>query len=154
QGKLKKTRIEGGEPVSLCNAPAGRGAGWAEDDSIIAALDPQTSLSRVPAEGGKAVSITDLRAEVGEFSHRWPQALPGGKAVLFITSTRYANFDDADIAVVSLKDHQRKTILEHGGMYPRYLPSGHLVYVTKGSLFAIPFDLERLEAQGSPTPIQ
>jgi hypothetical protein len=25
--------------------------------------------------------------------------------------------------------------------HPRYLPSGHLVYVTKGTLVAVPFDL-------------
>jgi hypothetical protein len=57
QGKLKKTRLDGGEPVSLCNASAGRGASWADDgNNIIAALDPQTTLSEVPAEGGKGRS--------------------------------------------------------------------------------------------------
>jgi Tol biopolymer transport system component len=35
-------------------------------------------------------------------------------------------------------------------MYPRYLPSGHLIYVTKGTLFAVPFDLDRLEVRGAP----
>src|SRR6516162_5037519 len=82
QGKLKKTRIDGGEPVPLCNAPAGRGASWADDDTIIATLDPQTTLSRVPAEGGDAARLTDFRADIGEFTHRWPHVLPGGKAVL------------------------------------------------------------------------
>jgi Tol biopolymer transport system component len=155
QGKLKKMRLDGGEPNPLCDAPAGRGASWADDgNKIIAALDPQTTLSEVPAEGGKPVAIPELRADVGEFSHRWPSVLPGSKAVLFITSTRYANFDDAGIAVVSLKDHQRKTVIEHAGMYPRYLPSGHLVYVTKGNLFAIPFDLERLEVRGTATLLE
>ena len=80
--------------------------------------------------------------------------MPGGKAVLFTTSTRYANFDDAGIAVVSLKDHQRKMVIEHAGMYPRYLPSGHLVYVTKGTLFAVPFDPDRLEVRGAATRLE
>jgi serine/threonine-protein kinase len=31
QGKLKKTRIDSGDPVSLCDAPNGRGASWGED---------------------------------------------------------------------------------------------------------------------------
>jgi serine/threonine-protein kinase len=155
QGKLKKTRLDGGEPVSLCNAPAGRGASWTDDgNSIIAALDPQTTLSEVPAEGGKPVPITELRSEAGEFSHRWPQVLPGGKAVLFTTSTKYANFDDAGIAVVSLKDHHRKMLIEHGGMLPRYLPSGHLVYVTKGTLFAVAFDLKQLEVRGTAARLE
>jgi serine/threonine-protein kinase len=149
QGKLKKTRIDGGEPVSLWDAPAGRGASWAEDGNIIAALDTQAGLSQVPPEGGKAIPLTELG--LGELSHRWPQVLPGGQVVLFTAGSDYANFDGNEIAVVSLKDHRRKTVLEHAGMYPRYLPSGHLVYVTKGTLFAVPFDLDRQQVHGSPT---
>ncbi len=136
----------------MCDAPAARGASWGEDGNIIAALDTQTVLSQVPPEGGKAVSVTNF--SLGETSHRWPQVLPGGKAVLFNTSIRFGNFDEAEIAVVSLKDHRRKTVLGYAGMYPRYLPGGHLVYVTKGTLFAIPFDLERLEVRGAATLLE
>jgi serine/threonine-protein kinase len=39
-------------------------------------------------------------------------------------------------------------------MYPRYLPSGHLVYVTKGNLFAVAFDLDRLEVRGQAMLLQ
>src|SRR5207249_9881078 len=130
----------------------GRGASCGEDGAIVAALDTQAGLSQIPSEGGKAVPLTELVA--GEFSHRWPQALPGGKAVLFSSSIAYANFDDAGIAVVSVKDHTKKMVLEHAGMYPRYLPSGHLVYVTKGSLFAAPFDPDRLEVRGAGAPVE
>jgi serine/threonine-protein kinase len=153
QGKLKKTRIDGGEPVSLCDAYTARGGSWGEGGDIVAALDPQTTLSRIPAEGGRPVSITEVRGEVGEFSHRWPQVLPGGQAVLFTSSSKYANFDDAAIAVLSLTDRRIKTVLAHAGMFPRYLPTGHLVYVTKGALFAVPFDLKRLEVRGAPAKL-
>ncbi len=149
-GKLKKTRIDGGEPVSLCDAPAGRGASWGEDGKIIAALDSQVGLSQVPPEGGTAIPVTELG--FGEVTHRWPQVLPGGKAVLFTLGTEYANFDVAGIAVVSLDDHRTKIV--HQGMYPRYLPSGHLAYVTKGTLFAVPFDLDRLSVGGPATSLQ
>lgn len=151
QGKLKKMRVDGGEPVSLCDASNGRGASWGEDDTIVAALDTQAGLSQVSAEGGKPVPLTNLVS--GETTHRWPQILPGAKAVLFNSSVAYANYDESEIAVVSLKDHRRKTVLQHG-MYPRYLPSGHLVYVTKGRLFAVPFDLDRLETRGTATPLE
>jgi serine/threonine-protein kinase len=153
-GKLKKTHVDSGEPISLCDAPAGRGASWGDDGNIIAALDTNAGLSEVPPEGGKAVSVTKLNLEVGENTHRWPHVLPGGKAVLFNASIAYGNYDEAPIAVVSLKDHQRKTLLEHAGMYPRYLPSGHLLYVTKGTLFAAPFDTDRLELRGPATMLE
>jgi serine/threonine-protein kinase len=151
-GKLKKTRIDGGEPIPLCNAAAGRGATWTEDGNIIAALGPQSALSQIPAEGGTPLPITELSP--GELSHRWPQVLPGGKAALFTATTDYAYHENAAIAIVDLKDHHRKVLLEHAGMYPRYLPSGHLVYVAKGMLFAVPFVPERLELRGNPIPLQ
>ncbi len=149
-GKLKKTRTDGGEPVSLCNAPAGRGASWGEDGKIIASLDSQVGLSQVPSEGGAPTAVTELGFD--NSSHRWPQVLPGGKAVLFTLGTGYGNFDGAGIAVVSLED--RRTKIVHQGMYPRYLTSGHLVYVANGNLFAVPFDLDRLEVQGPPSLLQ
>jgi serine/threonine-protein kinase len=149
QGKLKKIRIDGGEPIPLCDAPSGRGASWGEDGNIIAALDPQQGLTQVPSEGGRSISITELAP--AEATHRWPQILPGGKAALFAVNIVSINFDEAGIAVVSLKDPQRKMVLEHGGLYPRYLPNGHLVYVIKGALFAVPFDPVRLEVRGAAT---
>jgi serine/threonine-protein kinase len=147
-GKLKKTRIDGGEPVSLCDAPAGRGASWGEDGKIVAAIDSLSFLTLVSAESGEPTRLTDF--EPDEFTHRWPQVLPGGKAVLFFAATTYGSMDPGKIAVVTLKDHRRKTVLDHAGIFPRYLSSGHLVYVTKGALFGIPFDTERLEVSGVP----
>src|SRR5262249_4708167 len=95
QGKLKRMRIEGGELVSLCDAPAGRGGSWSEDGSIVAALDQQSGLSQIPPQGGEPVVLTKLNLDVGETTHRWPQVLPGGKAVLFFNSIAYGHYDEA-----------------------------------------------------------
>jgi serine/threonine-protein kinase len=94
--------------------------------------------------------VTELAQ--GEITHRWPQILPGGKAVLFTASPTNAAFDGANIEVMSLSDHRRKTLVR-GGTYGRYLPSGHLVYVNRGTLFAVPFDADRLEVHGTPAPV-
>jgi serine/threonine-protein kinase len=146
KGKLKKTRIDGGDPVALCDAPQGRGGSWGDDGNIIAALNTLTGLSVIPSGGGKPSTLTELPP--GESTHRWPQILPGGKAVLFSASTAGGNFDESNFIVFSLQDHTRKTVLEHSGLFPRYAPTGHLVYVRKGSLLATPFDAQRLEARG------
>jgi serine/threonine-protein kinase len=42
--------------------------------------------------------------------------------------------------------------VQRGGYYGRYLPSGHLVYLHDGTLFAAPFDLNRMEVTGQPVP--
>jgi serine/threonine-protein kinase len=150
-GKLKKTRWDGGEPVYLCDAPSSRGASWGEDSNIVAALDIEVGLSQVPSEGGRPLLLTQLRP--GENTHRWPQVLPGGKAVLFEMSTTWGTLDGGHIAVHSLQDHRQRIVLERAGFYPRYVASGHLVYITNGTLFAVPFDAERLQVHGAAVPI-
>jgi serine/threonine-protein kinase len=99
--------------------------------------------------------LTTLDQQAGESTQRWPQVLPGGKAVLYTSGAGGVGiiFEDADINVYSMASGQRKTLLRHGGFYVRYLPSGHLVYMHAGTLFAVPFDLRRLEVTGQPTPI-
>src|SRR5262249_19506697 len=61
------------------------------------------------------------------------------------------NFEDADIVVQSRESGERK-IVQHGGYYPRYLPSGHLVYMHQGTLFTAPFDPDRFEITSQPVP--
>jgi serine/threonine-protein kinase len=149
-GLLKKTRIDGGQPIQVCNAPNGRGASWSEDGTIVATLQPQAGLSLIPPEGGRTTALTTLNP--GNHSHRWPQFLPGGQAVLFTVTTDYGYFDGSAIAVVSLKDRRVKILRQHAGMYPRYQPGGFLTYVTNGMLFAAPFDPDRLEMR-EPVPL-
>jgi serine/threonine-protein kinase len=153
QGKLKKVPIEGGEAITLADAPSGRGASWSEDGNIVAALDTRSGLSSVPSTGGVVTAATEFDRERGEATHRWPQVLPGGKAVLFTTSTVTNDFDAADIAVADLVNHRTRIVLARAGTYPRFLPDGHLVYVSKGTLYAVAFDLDRLEVRGVPVPV-
>ena len=97
--------------------------------------------------------MTTLDKAKKEATHRWPQVLPGGKAVIFTSHTQAtADFDNATIEVLTLATGERK-VLQKGGSYGRYVPSGHLVYVSKAALFAVPFDLSRLEVTGSPAPV-
>ena len=56
------------------------------------------------------------------------------------------------VEVLSLPDHRRKTLVR-GATFERFLPSGHLVYVSKGTLFSVPFELNRLEVRGTPVPV-
>ncbi len=154
-GKLRKISVEGGAEVVLCDVYSSyTGADWGEDGNIIASLRISGGLSRVPSTGGTPTPVTELEGE--ERTHRWPQILPGGKAMLFTAENSRVGFDDASIDVVTLADHRRKT-LQRGGTYGRYLAApggkGYLVYVNRGTLFAVPFDPEKLETSGSPRPV-
>jgi serine/threonine-protein kinase len=149
-GKLKKISVTGGAALILCDAPEGRGGDWGEDGNIALAPSAHSGLFRVPEVGGKPSELTKLDLSAGEWTHRWPQVLPGGKAVLF-TQRGSMNFDDATIVVQSLITGQRK-IVQRGGTFGRYLPGGYLVYLHSGTLFGAPFDVDRLELVGAPVP--
>jgi serine/threonine-protein kinase len=153
-GKMKKISVLGGAPILLCDAPVSRGASWGEDGSIVWASQNVIALSRVSAEGGASEPVTKVPG--GTVSHRWPQVLPGGEAVLFTLSRSSLAFEDASIAAVSLKTGEIKILL-HGGYFGRYLPTGdatgHLVYVHEGVLFGVRFDLGRLEILGTAVPL-
>ncbi len=103
-GKMKKLSVQGGAAVTLCDAPNGRGASWGEDGNIVVTLNSGSSigLSRVPDSGGSPQTLTKPR-DAGEVSHRWPQVLPGGQAVLFTTTTVAGDYDNGSIQVLSLK---------------------------------------------------
>jgi len=150
---LKKVSLSGGAPLTLCSAGGPRGASWGSDDMIIFAPSARGGLWKVSALGGAPQVLTALSVEQGERTHRWPEILPGGKAVLFTMGKADITwFDDARIEVLRLDTGERRTLIE-GGMNARYIPTGHLVYARAGSLLAAPFDLGRLEVTGSPTPV-
>jgi len=154
-GKLRKVSVEGGAEVVLCDAASSyTGSDWGEDGNIIASLRISGGLAQVSSAGGTPVPVTELQGE--ERTHRWPQILPGGKAVIFTAENTTVGFDDAKLEAVTLPDHRRKTLLR-GGTFARYLPvaggRGYLIYLNRATLFAVPFDAEKLEIKGSPLPV-
>jgi Tol biopolymer transport system component len=154
--KIKKISVLGGAPVTLCDAPSGRGASWGGDGNIIATLSVLTitGLSRISAAGGTPQIVTTLGPGQGG-THRWPQILPGDEAVLFTASPSRSNFQYATVEVLSTRTGARKTLVRDA-YFGRYLSdgrSGYLVYIHDGTLFAAPFDLAKLKIQGAPAPL-
>jgi eukaryotic-like serine/threonine-protein kinase len=147
-GRLKKTPVEGGSPIDLCDSKNLLGASWGEDGNIIAALGGKT-LSRIASTGGSPAVILDL---AGEFAMpAWPQVWAGGKLVLF-TAIGFSGPNHANIEVLSLATGKR-SVLVRGGTSGRYLSNGYLTYVNQGTLFAVPFDRDRMQARGTATPV-
>ena len=152
-GQLKKVTFRGGAPITVCelDAMSIRGARWGADDHIVFSLESPSGLRRVPASGGIPEMLTTPDSEKGEFSHRWPHVLPGGRAVVFTIETK-GSFDEAQIAVQIVETGERR-ILVDGGTDASYVSTGHLVYARVGSLLAVPFDLSRLAVTGHPVQI-
>jgi hypothetical protein len=147
---LKKITVQGGAPVVLGDAPGGRGLDWGDDGYLYVVLRNNAPVSRIPENGGAPEEVTKLQP--GEASHRWPQRVPGTPLLLFTSNRTVTEWDQANVEALSVKTGERK-VLVRGGYFARYLPSGHLVYVHDGSLFAVPFDTSRMEMKGTPTPV-
>ena len=153
---LKKVRISGGAPllVTTGDGSGPRGATWLADGTIIyaRAATTATGLLRVSAAGGVPTVLTRPHRASGEAAHWWPAALPGGKAVLFTIMDRTGGVDAAQIALLDLQSG-KQTVLLRGGHHAMYVPSGHLVYGSGGSLHAVAFDLATRTVTGTPVSV-
>ena len=147
--KLKKVSVTGGAAVTLGDAANTRGASWGSQ-GMIALASGVGSLLQVSDAGGTSQPLT--RLDKGENTHRWPEFLPGGKAVMFSPGTAGGNWTDSRVAVQQIETSKRTNLIP-GGTQPRYASSGHLVYAQGGDLMAVPFDPQRLRITGASVPV-
>ncbi len=141
-GILKKIPVNGSVAQTLeIDVANAQGASWNSEGQIVFA--PGLSvISQVSDAGGVSRPLTHF--STGESSHSWPQFLPDGKAVLFLSIA------SPTIAVQPIDGGQRRNLIQgQAGTMPRYATSGHLIYAQAGALMAAPFDLRRLEVTGS-----
>jgi Tol biopolymer transport system component len=142
--------------ILLSNAAGYRGADWGEDDTIVFPNEFTSGLYRISASGGNAEPLTHLDAQRGETTHRWPQILPGGQAVIYTSSTNNNFFQHASIEVAPMngptKDGISQTLVENA-YYARYLSGGYLAYVSQRTMFVAPFDAKALKLTGPAIPV-
>jgi serine/threonine-protein kinase len=60
-------------------------------------------------------------------------------------------WDDAQIVAQRLNSTERMLIAR--GTDGRYVPTGHVLFARRGAMFAIPFDVQRLEPRGASAPV-
>lgn len=149
-GKLKRLALDGMSIVTIADAPEGRGGSWAEDGTMVLA-DVSGGLMRVTPRGGPAEPLT--RLESNEFTHRWPQFLPGGRAIVFTSHTAPTWWSRGRVEALSLADGRRK-LLQDRATFGRFVTdangNGYLTFMRGSSLLAAAFDPARLELRGQP----
>src|SRR6202047_2493322 len=152
EGKLKKVSVRGGAPIALSDVSGYRGGDWGEDGTIIFPRQFTSVLYSVPAAGGAAAEVTHLDAARIETTHRWPQFLPGGKAVLFTGSSDNNFFGHSTVEAAPLDTGVPKVLVENA-YFGRYLPGGYLAYVSQSTVFVVPFDAQALKITGTAIPV-
>jgi eukaryotic-like serine/threonine-protein kinase len=146
---LKKIAVGGGAAVTICPADNPFGMNWGPDGIVFG--QGGKGILRVSPNGG--VPEVLVRVKEGEEADG-PQLLPGGQHVLFTlaTGTAIDRWDKARVVVQSVASGERKTLID-GGSDARYAPTGHIVYALGGRVFAVAFDVQRLEVKSGPVPM-
>ena len=151
---LKKVPLNG-PVISLANNNNDpRGVGWIDNDTLVYAPAPTGGLFEISANGGTPTAITKVDEKKNERTHRWPQVLPGGKAILFTVGTldKPDDYEAANIEAVILATGEQRVIIK-GASMARYVPSGHLIFAREGILYAVAFDVDRLTVRGDPVAV-
>jgi serine/threonine-protein kinase len=117
-------------------------ASWTSDDRIF--FQGSGGLWSVRADGSDRVRVTFADSVPVRRSHGRPFVLPGDRGVLHTTT------GGGMLGVLDLRTGADKPLGIYGG-YAVYAASGHLLFSGRGrELFAVPFDVERLEVTGDP----
>jgi eukaryotic-like serine/threonine-protein kinase len=109
-------------------------------------------VKRVSAGGGTPETI--VTSGPGEFIRR-VQLLPDGDTLLFTSGPSSATPDhwtNTNVVAWSLTSKARKVLVKSASD-GWYLTSGHLVYMIGGALYAVRFDVSRLEPAGAAVQI-
>jgi len=150
---LRTVPANGGTVATVADRhPAAIGT-WVGADIFFAGMN---GLFRTPAHGGVSVALATA-AEGEQFVSA--EVLPGRRAILFtVIPTRgnvfgmAASLPSARIEALDLVTGRRQVVVRGGGR-PRYTRTGHLLYVSGGTLYAIPFDVSQLRTQGTAVPV-
>jgi len=144
---LRRVALAGGPVSTIVTARNIRGASWGPDDTIVYSV-LATGLWRVAATGAPAATQLTVRGQ-GEPPHWLPDVLPNGSGVLFTIWD--GSMETSHVAVVPINGGEPRTLVD--GSHGRFVPTGHIVFARTDSLWAVPFDQDRLEVTGDPVQV-
>jgi eukaryotic-like serine/threonine-protein kinase len=152
QVRAFKVAVDGSSPPALMNdagvewtdSPA-----WLESGDIILCQAGGSKYARVPHDGS-APTIKDFGTPGRMYTGA--RGLPNDRGVLLTSFAFESGRLQVGVAVLDLRSGKTKTLIQDGAN-PVYSPTGHLLFAREGTLFAVPFDPDRLEAKGGPVAI-
>lgn len=143
-GVMRKAPLAGGPAITICRVGSRvMGASWGDNEVIVFAN--AEGLWQVSARGNATPRVVASADTAHGVRYRWPEVLPGGKAVVF-TLVDGAGFR---LATVDLESGTVAS-LDLEGASPHFVDPSHLVFArTDGALLAVPFDVRERKIDGS-----
>jgi serine/threonine protein kinase/Tol biopolymer transport system component len=150
-GEIRRVPTSGGTPFTIVKTEhVPDGIQWFGDSLIFA---QGNRVVRVSSNG----SVPEQLLRVSEEEEiQSPRLLPGGTALLFAITQRSsgslrANVDKAEVVVQPVNSTERRIIAQ--GSDALYVPSGHLIFLRAGVVFAVTFNPASLQMIGSPVQV-
>jgi serine/threonine-protein kinase len=147
EGQLKKAPVNGGAPIAIGTAPNYIGASWGADDRILLGGGGTLGIFEIAAGGGAAEQL--IAPAPGDRLTQ-PYALPGGDWILYTVNPIGATL--GRVVMRSRATGETRELLD-GVEDARYVPSGHLVFMRAGALYAQAFDAATRTTHGQPVQI-
>jgi Tol biopolymer transport system component/tRNA A-37 threonylcarbamoyl transferase component Bud32 len=144
-GKLKRIDLAGGAPLTICDAPAGRGGSWSKNGNIVFSPTFTDALLQVPATGGTPSQATKLSDKYT--THRWPWFLPDGRHFLYLAANHAATTSASTAVFWASLDGKENKFLFVSRSNAIFV-SGYMLYVRDNTLMAQPFDGSQGEFKG------
>jgi len=149
-GAIRRVPIGGGPVSTVASGVGDAPRGMASTASGEVFYDGADGVVwRASAERAKAPVTKRLESEI---LHALPALLPGERVLLFTVRHRQWTWGDEEVVAQRLDTGERKALLRDA-TDARYVPSGHLVFLRRGTLLAVPFDAARLEVRGDPVAV-
>jgi serine/threonine-protein kinase len=152
-GTIKVVSLAGEPPLTIADsAVGGLGVAWGDDDNLYFDTGAGgAGIARVSSGGGDLEQIMAIDVDAGEAFVSWHEVLPGSRTL--IATLGYNPQSDRNayrIVAIDIASGER-TVLA-AGVFARYSPTGHLLYVSAdGQLLARVFDEDGQELTGAPT---
>ena len=122
---------------------------WLPNGQVVFTKDGRLWMSG-ETPGSAPTQLTDAKAG-STAEEMFPVAVPGGKAVLFVSARPEAP-GDSRIEALSLANKMR-SVVEERASRPVLTSTGHVLFLRDGSLQAAPFDVQSLKTTGDATPV-
>jgi serine/threonine-protein kinase len=126
---------------------------WLESGGFVVSVAEGRSFLRLDRSGVAVGAPKPLRAPGYDGTFGMVSRLPKDRGVLMQGTSYAEGAYHVDVAVLDLKSGKVRILVRDAGS-PFYSSTGHLLFTRGDALLAIPFDLGKLETEGTPVAIE
>jgi len=149
-GQIETVATTGGRPTRLvADSMVITGIDWSDEGRIL--FGTPKGLKSIPEGGGPITDLTSIPEGSGDKSHAFPDALPGGRGILYTAVPGINEPTETTVRVLDTTTGESRELLSNASN-ARYTQD-HIVFAREHTIHAVPFDLETMTLRGEARPL-